>query len=81
MGPSHPWYGRFCPGAGSGLGWHDMTVISLYLFLRGITDGQSTETDFSRGAHIAAVLEAIRASAETRAWRSVEVVGSAARTL
>lgn len=71
MGPSHPWYGRFCPGAGSGLAWHDMTVISMYQFLRGVAGGEPTETDFERASHVAAVIDAIQSSHTTRAWTAV----------
>jgi predicted dehydrogenase len=75
MGPSHPWYGRLCPGAGSGLAWHDMTVISMYQFLRGIVEEQPTPTDFRRASHVAAVLDAIQSSHATHGWTPVAPVG------
>jgi len=81
MGPSHPWYGRFCPGAGSGLAWHDMTVISMYLFLRGIAGGEPTETDFQRASQVAAVLSAIQSSHTTRAWTTVGTSTVSTRTM
>jgi len=38
-----------CPGAG-GLGWHDMTVISLYLFCGGLQTGSRLNGFQSRRA-------------------------------
>jgi predicted dehydrogenase len=71
MGPSHPWYGCFCPGAGSGLAWHDITVISLYSFLRGVAGGEPSPTDFRRASSVAAVLDAMQASHSSHAWVAV----------
>jgi predicted dehydrogenase len=75
MGPDHPYYGRFWPVAGCGLGFGDMKVIEVYELLQAVARRERARPDFADGAAVQRVIEALLTSAAERRW--VTVVGPA----
>ena len=72
MGPSHPDFGRFQPGAGIAMGYDDLKVIEAALFLQSVADGRQREPGVREMAATARVLAAIARSFENGAWETVE---------
>jgi predicted dehydrogenase len=71
MGPEHPYYERFWPVAGCGLGFGDMKVIEVYELLQGVSGGERPRPDFADGAAVQRVIDAILASAREQRWVTV----------
>jgi predicted dehydrogenase len=69
--PSHGDYGRFCVGAGHGFGYNDMIVVEFAELLRAVAEGIPCWPDFGAAVHTAAVVDAVVASCDRRAWVSV----------
>jgi predicted dehydrogenase len=71
MGPAHPDFARFQPGAGIPMGYDDLKVIEAYRFLQSIADGRQREPGVREIAATARVLDAIARSFESGAWEEV----------
>ncbi len=71
MGPDHPYYGRFWPVAGCGLGLGDTKVIEVYELLQAVAQGRPARPDFRSGAAVQRVVDAILESAQQRRWVAV----------
>jgi predicted dehydrogenase len=76
--PGHKDYGRFCIGAGHGFGYNDMIVVEMAEFIRAIAEDSPAWPDFAAAAHTAAVVDAVLASCDARAWTSVAEIESEA---
>jgi predicted dehydrogenase len=70
-GPAHPPYGNFVPGAAHGLGFNDHKVIEVEQLMELVAAGRPASPDLAGAAQIGRVLDAVLASAETRAWVKV----------
>ena len=71
MGPEHPYYGRFWPVAGCGLGLGDLKVIEVYELLQAVARGHPASPDFADGAAVQRLSDAILASASEGRWVEV----------
>ncbi len=67
-GPAHPPYGAFCPAPGHHLGFNDLKTIEVRAVLEAVAGGAPFMPDFREAARIQAAVDAIVASARTRAW-------------
>jgi predicted dehydrogenase len=72
MGPEHPEFARFQPGAGIPMGYGDLKVVEAHLFLESVVDGVQREPGVREMASTARVLDAMVRSFESEAWESVE---------
>jgi predicted dehydrogenase len=72
MGPEHPEFARFQPGAGIPMGYGDLKVIEAHLFLESVVDGVQREPGVLEMASTARVVAAMVRSFESEAWESVE---------
>jgi predicted dehydrogenase len=77
MGPEHPYYGKFWPVAGCGLGFGDMKVIEIYELLQAVAQGKPASPDFAAGAAVQRVIDALLASAAEGQWVETAEVGAA----
>ena len=59
--------GKF-PGTKLSIGWVRSHVHCLYSFLKSVADGTPARPSLADGLHLQRVLEAVRASAESRQW-------------
>jgi len=66
--------GKF-PGPKFSLGWIRSHVHSLYSFLAAIAEGTEARPSLKEGTHLQRVLEAVRDSADRRAWVDLPQVG------
>ncbi len=69
--PDHPPYGSFCVAPGHQLGFNDLKTIEIARFVTAIASGAAEPFGFAAGLRIQTLIEAIRASAATGAWRTV----------
>jgi len=75
MGPEHPDFARFQPGAGIAMGYDDLKVIEAARFLQSVADGRQREPGV-REIHTAArAIDAIVRSCESGAWETVRQIG------
>ena len=68
MGPEHPDFGNFVPGAGHGTGYPEQILIEARDFLKAIETGRPVYPTFRDGLEVARVLEAAFRSSAERAW-------------
>jgi predicted dehydrogenase len=68
LGPAHPPYGNFLPGAGHGISFNDLKVIEVQALMQLVAAGKPAEPDLAGAAHIGRVLDAVLASAAGRRW-------------
>ena len=68
MGPDHPDFGAFVPGAGHGTGYPEQIIIEARDFLKAIETGKPVFPTFRDGLEVARVLEAAFRSNAERAW-------------
>jgi predicted dehydrogenase len=71
MGPEHPPYGSFQPGAGLAMGYDDLKVIEAALFLDSMVDGVQREPGIREALAAARVLEAMERSGASGVWEPV----------
>ncbi len=71
MGPQHPEFTRFLPGAGIPMGYADLKVLEAYLFLQSVADGVQREPGVREICSAARVLAAMERSFETGRWEDV----------
>jgi predicted dehydrogenase len=74
MGPEHPYYGRFTPSRGSGIGYNDLKVIEVAHLLEGIAGRETLFPTIPDALEIERVLHAIALSAGERRWVRVEEI-------
>ncbi|MEM7212180.1 MAG: Gfo/Idh/MocA family oxidoreductase [Pseudomonadota bacterium] len=70
-GPEHPDYLPFCQGPGHGTGYQDQIIIEAKDFLTAIDTGQPVWPTFAEGHTVNRVISAVRASARSRSWVTV----------
>lgn len=73
-GPGFGDFGRFQPGAGTGMGYDDLKVIEAYKFLKAYTGGERVHADVRDALLANRVVSAAEQSAQTRSWVSVQPV-------
>jgi predicted dehydrogenase len=71
MGPGHPDFAHFQPGAGLPMSYSDLKVIEAFLFLESIVDGIQRTPGVKEMAATARVLDAVARSCESRRWEEV----------
>jgi len=75
MGPEHPDFARFQPGAGIAMGYDDLKVIEAARFLQSVADGRQREPGVHEIHAAARALDAIVRSCESGAWEPVRQIG------
>jgi predicted dehydrogenase len=73
VGPEHPDFAAFSPGAGAGIAFQDSKTIEALRFLEAVASGVPREPSFATALRVASVLDALERSWQTGAWQSVEV--------
>lgn len=68
VGPAHPDYAAFQPGAGVPMGYDDLRVLEARNFLASVRDGEQREPGVEEMLATARVLSAIERSEISRAW-------------
>ena len=68
MGPEHPFYGRFSPAKGHGIGFNDLKIIEVAHLLQGIAGKETLSPTIEEALAIERVLHGIVASARSGAW-------------
>jgi predicted dehydrogenase len=68
VGPAHPDYAAFQPGAGVPMGYDDLRVLEARNFLASVRDGEQREPGVEEMLAAARVLSAIERSEISRAW-------------
>jgi predicted dehydrogenase len=71
MGPEHPDFARFQPGAGIGMGYDDLKVIEAARFLQSVADGRQREPGVREMNAAARVIDAIVRSCASGSWETV----------
>lgn len=74
MEPGFGEFGRFQPGAGTGMGFDDLKTIEASLFLRSVIDGKQAAPSAADAWRAAEVVRAALASATDGAWHDVRPV-------
>lgn len=72
--PGHGDFGRFCVGAGHGIGYNDTVVSEMAQLIQAITAGQPAWPDFDAAVHTAAIVDAVLASVDERRWVSISEI-------
>jgi predicted dehydrogenase len=70
VGPQHPDFAAFQPGAGVPMGYDDLRVLEARNFLEAVRDGEQREPGVEEMLATARVLAAIERSAQTGAWEA-----------
>src|SRR3954447_19934595 len=70
VGPHHPDFAAFQPGAGVPMGYDDLRVLEARNFLAAVHDGEQREPGVEEMLAAARVLAAIERSADTGAWEA-----------
>jgi predicted dehydrogenase len=76
IGPEHPEYGAFCPGAGHGFGYNDMIAIEMRDIVEAIAAGRQVWPTFRHGYETARVVDAVLNSVGERRWVRIEETGA-----
>ncbi len=78
--PGHGQYGRFCVGAGHGVGYNDTVAAEIAALIAAIEGRQRAWPDFEAAVHTAAVVDAVLRSVDERRWVKVDdiLLGAAA---
>jgi len=71
MGPQHPEFARFQPGAGLPMGYDDLKVIEAQLFLQSVADGIQREPGVREMLAAARVIDAVIRSCGSGLWVQV----------
>jgi predicted dehydrogenase len=71
MGPGHPDFAHFQPGAGLPMSYSDLKVIEAFLFLESIADGVQRTPGVEEMLATARVLDAVARSCESKRWEEV----------
>ena len=73
VGPEHPDFGAFQPGAGIAMGYDDLRVIEARTFLSSVLDGVQRQPGVDEMLDCAHVLDAIERSSASGAWESTGI--------
>lgn len=73
-GPAHPYGDSLWPIPALGIGYGETKIIETHDLCRAIVDGTPASPDFSDGYQVAAIADAIAASAASGAWVEVPVL-------
>jgi predicted dehydrogenase len=68
MGPEHPFYGRFSPAKGHGIGFNDLKIIEAAHLLEGIAGKETLSPTIEDALAIEKVLHGIIASTKSGKW-------------
>jgi predicted dehydrogenase len=68
IGPEHPFYGRFSPAKGHGIGFNDLKIIEAAHMLEGIAGRETLYPTIQDALAIEKVLHAIIASTRSGTW-------------
>ena len=68
MGPEHPFYGRFSPAKGHGIGFNDLKIIEVAHLLEGLAGRETLSPTIEDALAIEKVLHAFLDSAKTGRW-------------
>jgi predicted dehydrogenase len=68
MGPEHPYYGRFTPAKGHGIGFNDLKVIEVAHLLNGLAGKETLYPTIADALETEKVLHAIVESARAKMW-------------
>lgn len=68
IGPEHPFYGKFSPAKGHGIGFNDLKIIEVAHLLDGIAGKHALYPSIPDAIAIERVLHAIVASAKNGSW-------------
>lgn len=68
MGPEHPFYGRFSPAKGHGIGFNDLKTIEVAHLLEGIAGKEALSPTIGEALAIEKVLHGIIASTKSGTW-------------
>jgi predicted dehydrogenase len=68
MGPEHPFYGRFSPAKGHGIGFNDLKIIEVAHLLDGIAGKETLSPTIGDALAIERVLHGIIASTKSGKW-------------
>jgi hypothetical protein len=68
MGPEHPFYGRFSPAKGHGIGFNDLKIIEVAHLLDGLAGKQALSPTIAEALAIEKVLHGIIASTRNGSW-------------
>lgn len=69
--PGHGQFGKFCVGAGHGVGFNDTIVGEMAALIAAIAKNGPAWPDFAAGVHTAAVVDAVLRSVDERRWVDV----------
>jgi predicted dehydrogenase len=70
-------YAHFQPGPGISMGYDDLKVIEAKKFIVAVTGGERSNCTAADAHHVAEVIAAAAASAESGTWRKVPPVPGA----
>ncbi len=68
IGPEHPYYGRFTPAKGHGIGFNDLKIIEVAHLLNGIAGKETLYPTIADALATERVLHAIVDSAKRKSW-------------
>ncbi len=68
IGPEHPFYGRFTPAKGHGIGFNDLKIIEVAHLLQGVAGRETLSPTIADALEIEKVLHAIVGSAKSGQW-------------
>jgi len=71
MGPEHPYYGRFTPAKGHGIGFNDLKIIEVAHLLQGIAGKETLSPTIGDALAIEKVLHGIISSTKSGTWVEV----------
>ncbi|UYN84999.1 MAG: Gfo/Idh/MocA family oxidoreductase [Microcella sp.] len=71
-GPAHPYGHALWPGPALGNGYAESKIIECFEFFTALTEGRPADPSFVDGYRTAAIVDAIIASTEARAWVEVD---------
>jgi len=77
LGPAHPYGAHFWPIAALGVGYHEVKMIEVHDFVRGVAEDRHVRPDFADGVVNQRILEAIEVSARSGSWQGVHPAGRA----
>ena len=70
-GPEHPGYAAFCPAPGHQIGFGDLKLLEVAALLEAVAAAKPAYPDFATAMAFERVLDAIKRSADSRAWALV----------
>ena len=68
VGPEHPYYGRFTPAKGHGIGFNDLKIIEVAHLLNGLAGQEALYPTIADALEVEKVLHAVVDSAKSKSW-------------